>query len=49
MGLPYTQLAGIAYEIPGVANVTGITLNSGTSDLTATAQQKILVGSVSVA
>ncbi len=47
--LPYTQLAGIAYEVPGVVNATGITLNSGTSDLTADARHKINAGSVTVA
>lgn len=46
--LPYTQLSSIAYDIPGVTNVTGILLNSGTSDLTATSKQKILAGTISV-
>jgi hypothetical protein len=46
--LPYTQLASIAYDVAGVSNVTGILLNSGTSDLAATAKQKILAGTVSV-
>lgn len=39
--LPYTQLAAIAYSVAGVANVTSITLNGGTADLTASAQQVI--------
>lgn len=47
--LPYTQLASIAYAVPGVVNVTGVTLNSGASDLTADANHKIVAGSVAVA
>jgi uncharacterized phage protein gp47/JayE len=47
--LPYTQLAGVAYEVPGVINATGILLNSGTSDLTADQKHKINAGTVSVA
>lgn len=46
--LPYTQLAALAY-VPGVSNVTGLTLNSGTSDLAATASQVIRAGTVTVA
>ena len=46
--LPYTQLAAIAYSVPGVTNVSGILLNSSTSDLTATVQDKILAGTTSV-
>lgn len=38
--LPYSRLAQVAYDAsPGVANVTGVTLNGGTADLTATGQQ----------
>ena len=50
LGTPlfYTQLAAIAYSVPGVTNVAGITLNGSTSDLTATAQNKILAGNISV-
>lgn len=47
--LPYTQLASIAYEVDGVVNVTSVTLNSGTADLTANNQHKIVCGSVAVA
>jgi uncharacterized phage protein gp47/JayE len=46
--LPYTQLASIAYDVPGVSNVTGILLNSGTADLTATAKQRIIAGTMTV-
>jgi uncharacterized phage protein gp47/JayE len=47
--LPYTQLASIAYAVPGVANATAILLNSATSDLTANQKQKILAGAIAVA
>ena len=46
--LPYTQLAAVAYGVGGVTNVTGVTLNSGTADLTATQQQVIKAGTVTV-
>lgn len=46
--LPYTFLASIAYDVPGVTNVTGITLNGGTSDLIATAVQIIKTGTLTV-
>lgn len=47
--LYYTRLAQIAYDAsPGVTNVSGTTLNSGTADLTASAQQVIKAGVVSV-
>lgn len=49
VGLPYTQLASIAYDVAGVTNVSAILLNSGTSDLTATAQNTIKCGTVTVA
>ena len=47
-GLPYTQLASIAYGVPGVTNVTGVLLNSATSDLTATQKQKLLAGTMTI-
>ncbi|WP_020472355.1 baseplate J/gp47 family protein [Zavarzinella formosa] len=49
VSLPYTQLAGIAYDVPGVANATSITLNSGTSDLAADDRHKIVAGTIAVA
>ena len=49
VSLPYTQLASIAYDVPGVTNVTGITLNSASSDLNADTKHKIVAGTVSVA
>jgi uncharacterized phage protein gp47/JayE len=48
--LTYTRLAQVAYDAqPGaITNVTSVTLNSGTSDLTATAKQVIKYGTVTV-
>ena len=46
--LPYTQLASIAYSVPGVTNVTSVTLNGGTSDLTLTNQQVLLCGTLTI-
>jgi hypothetical protein len=48
--LPYTMLANTAYNaVPGaVTNVSGVTLNSGTTDLVATNQQSIRAGVVTV-
>ncbi|MBI1214135.1 MAG: baseplate protein [Alphaproteobacteria bacterium] len=50
--LPYTRLAQIAYDAsPGVANVTAVTLQAGTADLTATAAEviKTSTGNVTIA
>lgn len=46
--LPYTQLASIAYSVPGVVNATGIQLNGGTADLAATNKQAIVAGTITV-
>ncbi|WP_266151172.1 baseplate J/gp47 family protein [Dyella halodurans] len=47
--LPYSRLLQVAYDAsPGVLNITGLTLNGGTADLAATAQQRILAGTVTV-
>lgn len=49
--LAYSRLAQIAYDAsPGVTNVTAVTLNGGTADLTATAAQviKATAGSITV-
>jgi uncharacterized phage protein gp47/JayE len=48
-GLPYTQLAAIAFSVPGVINASAILLNSGTSDIAGNAQNVIKSGTVSVA
>jgi uncharacterized phage protein gp47/JayE len=42
--LPFSQLAAVAYGVPGVTNVTGVTLNSGTADLTPAIGKTIKVG-----
>lgn len=47
--LAYTRLLQIAYDAsPGVSNITGLTINGGTSDMPASAQQRILAGTVVV-
>lgn len=47
--LPYTRLAQVAYDASeGVINITSVTLNGGTSDLTATVKQIIKATSVTV-
>ena len=47
--LSYTRLVQIAYDASaGVNNVTGLTLNAGTADLTATQQQLIVLGTLTV-
>jgi uncharacterized phage protein gp47/JayE len=48
--LPFTRLAQIAYDAsPYVTNVSAVTLNGATADLTATNQQTIKAGTVAVA
>lgn len=46
--LYWSKLYAVAYGVPGVNEVTGLTLNGGTSDLVATAQQIIVSGTVTV-
>ncbi|WP_042298948.1 baseplate J/gp47 family protein [Paraburkholderia kururiensis] len=47
--LSYSRLAQIAYDAsPLVTNVTGVTLNGGTADLTATTQQIIKSGTLTI-
>jgi uncharacterized phage protein gp47/JayE len=48
--LAYSSLAVMAYAVPGVMNVTNITLNGGTADIGGGATQVVMtsVGSVSV-
>ena len=47
--LPYTRLAQIAYEASeGVQNALSITLNGGSADLNASAQQVVRAGTVTV-
>ena len=47
--LAYSRLAQVAYDAsPGVTNITAVTLNGGTADLTATSQQVVKWTSVVV-
>lgn len=47
--LPYTRLAQAAYDAsPGVANVTGVTLNGGTADLITDSKSVIKAGVMTV-
>lgn len=50
LGAPlyWSQLYAVAYGVAGVQEVTGLTINGGTADLTATAQQIIVAGTVTV-
>lgn len=48
--LPYTQLAAIAYGVSSaITNVSGVTLNGATADLSATQKQVIRPGTITVA
>jgi uncharacterized phage protein gp47/JayE len=48
--LAYSRLAQVAYDAsPGVANVTGVTLNGGTADVTADAKTVVKASTVTVA
>jgi uncharacterized phage protein gp47/JayE len=47
--LHYTRLLQVAYDAsPGVTNISGLTVNGGAADITATAQQTIKSGTVTV-
>lgn len=48
-GLPYNRLAGVAFGISGVTNVSAVLLNSGTSDIAGNAQTTLKAGTVAVA
>jgi hypothetical protein len=49
MLLPYSKLAQVAYDSsPGVTNVTGVTLNGGVADISASAQQTIKAATLTV-
>ena len=45
---PYTQIAAIAYSVPGVTNASSILLNGGTSDVVANIKQVVRPGTVVV-
>lgn len=44
--LEWSYLYALIYAVPGVQNASGLTVNSATADLTATAQQVIKAGTV---
>jgi uncharacterized phage protein gp47/JayE len=44
----WAKLAGIAFTVNGVADVTAWTLNGGTSDIVPTSKQRVLAGTVVV-
>jgi uncharacterized phage protein gp47/JayE len=47
--LPFSRLSQVAYSTSaGVTNVTGVTLNGGSADVTATNQQAIKAGTLSI-
>lgn len=47
--LAWSRLLQVAYDAsPGVTNITGLTINGGTSDIGATAKQVVKAGTVSV-
>lgn len=48
VSVPYTQLASVAYGVPGVQNVTGVTLNGGTADLAANQKQRVVAGTMTI-
>ena len=47
--LPYTQLASVAYGVPGVTNASSILLNGGTADLAIDRKHKVLAGTITLA
>lgn len=47
--LMWGRLYSVAYGVAGVSSVTGLTINSGTSDLTTTAKQVVQAGTITVA
>jgi uncharacterized phage protein gp47/JayE len=49
-GLNYSRIAQLAYDAsPGVQNVSAVLVNGATADLTATSQQEIKAGAITVA
>jgi uncharacterized phage protein gp47/JayE len=48
-GLPYTQLAAVAFGVPGVTNASAILLNSDILDIAGDTKKTIKAGTVSVA
>ncbi len=47
--LAWSKIFAVAYNVPGVTDVTGLTINGGTSDLTSAINQSFVVKAVNVA
>jgi hypothetical protein len=47
-GLPYTQVVAIGYGVAGVTNITGVLVNSGTSDIAGDNKHTLKAGTISV-
>ena len=47
-GLPYLLIPSWVYSVAGVVSISGYTLNSGTSDIAANNQDRIMPGTVTV-
>jgi len=47
-GLLWSELYSVVWGVPGVATANGLTLNGGTSDIAASPQQAIAVGTITV-
>ncbi|KAF1009475.1 MAG: hypothetical protein GAK28_00113 [Luteibacter sp.] len=48
-GLSWSRLLQVAYDAsPGITNITGLTVNGGTTDIVVSGQQRIIVGTVTV-
>jgi uncharacterized phage protein gp47/JayE len=48
-GLPFGLLYAWAFSVPGVTDVNGVTLNSGTADIAANPQNRVMPGTITVA
>ncbi|QEL14796.1 baseplate J/gp47 family protein [Limnoglobus roseus] len=48
VSVPYTQIASVAYGVAGVQNVTGVTINSGTTDLSADQKHRVIAGIMTI-
>lgn len=47
--LSWSRLVQVAYDAaPGITNITGLTVNGGTTDVVVSGQQRIIVGTVTV-
>lgn len=48
VSVPYTQIASVAYGVPGVQNVTDVEINGGTADLAANQKERIVAGAITI-